>query len=355
MAADPDPEALRARVDALLLGGERRHTRADVTARSGIPPERTHEIWRALGFPLEGEDERVFTDGDVAALAAGEGFVRAGVISAESETLMTRALGQHLSRLAEWQVHTLMSWLTDDGGLPADEDGFTALVAELLPRLEAVQNHVWRRHLAAYAARALAAPDARQDAGVQAVGFTDMVGYTHLARSVRESELLELLDRFESLVGDVVADHGGRVVKLIGDEALFTAPDPPAAAELALTLHERAAAAPDLPPLRTGLAHGRVLRRFGDVYGPVVNAAARLTSLARRGTVLTTPELAEPLAATAGYSLRALRPVAVRGIPRLRPVVLRRAPSGVPERAHRARAKSPRTTRSVSGGPPKEP
>ena len=38
--------------------------------------------------------------------------------------------------------------------------------------------------------------------------------------------------------------------------------------------------------MRAGIAHGAVVRRLGDVFGSTVNAASRLTSAARPGTVL---------------------------------------------------------------------
>ena len=35
---------------------------------SGMPPERTQRLWRALGFPDAADDDPAFTDADVAAL-----------------------------------------------------------------------------------------------------------------------------------------------------------------------------------------------------------------------------------------------------------------------------------------------
>ena len=43
---------------------------------------------------------------------------------------------------------------------------------------------------------------------------------------------------------------------------------------------------PDLPPLRVGIAAGRVVTRGGDVFGAPVNLAARLVATARPGEIL---------------------------------------------------------------------
>jgi class 3 adenylate cyclase len=321
-----ESEELWRRIEPVLLGGDRIHTRADIVAKSGVPPERTHEIWRALGFPVVDDDAVSFTDADVAALLVGERLIAAGLITEDSETLMTRALGQHLSRLAEWQVHTLWAWLKERTGDQIDGDVLAGAVKALLPELELLQKHVWRRHLAAYAQRVLTTAEDRPDTRPQAVGFTDMVGYTRLTRRLGIAELGQVLDRFETRTAGVVADSGGRLVKTIGDEVLYVCDTVEAAAEIALELAVRPD--PGMPQVRTGLAHGPVLGRFGDVYGPAVNIAARLTSLARPGTVLVDTAFAAELAGAERYALRGLRPVAVGGYSRLRPVVLRRAALG---------------------------
>ncbi|MEU6388058.1 adenylate cyclase regulatory domain-containing protein [Streptomyces sp. NPDC046939] len=342
---------LRRAVEELLLGGGRLWTRTDIAERSGVRPERSAQIWRALGFPVVDDDARVFTDADVDALRAGERLIAAGLITEESETMMARALGHHLSRLADWQMHTLWQWLTHDLDTPGGEAALTRHAAALVAELELLQRHVWRRHLAAYAGRMLAEADAGRSGsgdGVMAkteavpddapgpphegadvrhlaVGFTDMVGYTRMTRGLDSAELARVLDRFESLSGDVVAEGGGRVVKTIGDEVLFVSGSASEAAGIALELTARAQGEQSLPHLRTGLAHGAVLHRFGDVYGAAVNIAARLTAVARPDTVLADTAFAGELAGTTTYDLKVLRPVSVRGYSRLRPVLLRAA------------------------------
>ena len=55
-------------------------------------------------------------------------------------------------------------------------------------------------------------------------GRVDAVGGTDL-------ELAAVVDRFETTAYDQVGAHGGRVVKMIGDEVMFEAPDPPTGVE----------------------------------------------------------------------------------------------------------------------------
>lgn len=321
---DPSEE-LQQRLERVLLGGRRKYTRLEVAEKAGVPEDRSRRLWRALGFATVPDDEVVFTDADVEAMRTADQLVQSGLIDPSIEVSVTRALGQHLSRLAEWQVDMLWQLIKEQPELGRSERQVTRLVDRLLPELERVQNFVWRRHLAAYAGRAFAAPDENLETRTEVVGFVDMVGYTRLTRQIDEEELSRVLDAFESLATEVIAEHHGRVVKMIGDEVLFVADSAHDAAEIALTLTERTTADESLPAVRAGMASGRILSRFGDVYGSVVNLAARLTSVARPGTILVDRALAAELADEKGYELRPRRPVTVRGYNRLRPAALRRA------------------------------
>ncbi|GAB2976069.1 adenylate/guanylate cyclase domain-containing protein [Amycolatopsis acidiphila] len=313
------------RLERILLGGERRYTRLEVAEKAGVPIERATRLWRALGFATVADDQVVFTDADVEAVRTADQLISSGLLDPRVETSVTRALGQHLSRLAEWQVSMLWTLITENEELGRDDRQVALLVERLVPELQRVQDFVWRRHLAAFAGRALASPEEDLEARTEVAGFVDMVGYTRLTRRIGEAELSGILERFEALATEVVAEHRGRIVKMIGDEVLFVADSPVDAAEIALSLTERTSADPELPEVRAGLAAGRILSRFGDVYGSVVNLAARLTSIARPGTILVDRELARDLASARGYSVRPRRPASVRGYARLRPYALRRA------------------------------
>jgi adenylate cyclase len=311
-----------------LLGGERRYTRGEVADRAGVDTELARTLWRALGFADVNDDNVAFTDRDVEALRTVRSLVSSGIIDDDAQIAVTRAMGQSLSRLAEWQVETITSAFASPEPLAPDDAA--AVARELVPVMEGLIGYVWRRHLAATAARALA--DDRGDvlSGTTVVGFADLVGFTSLTRHVDDDDLALLVERFESIATDVVAGCGGRVVKTVGDEVMFTADEPATGAEIALSLSERMSADDDLPDLRVGVACGTVLSRLGDVYGEPVNIASRLTSTARPGSVLVDREMATALEDDARWRLRRVPPRPVRGYTLLQAFRLRRADDGGP-------------------------
>ncbi|GAB3908197.1 adenylate/guanylate cyclase domain-containing protein [Kibdelosporangium lantanae] len=317
-------ESLQGRIERVLLGGRRRYTRVQVAELAGMPLERATDLWRSLGFASVGDDEVVFTENDVNALRMVKELTDLGLTDVNAQNSIARVLGQHISRIAEMEIHVLQKLIAEQPDLLADERGFARFIDQLVPDLEQLHSFTWRRQLAAYAGRALAAPEEDLDTTNQVVGFADMVGYTSLTRRSSEAELANVLEEFETIAAKAVAEHHGRVVKMLGDEVLFVADTPGAGAEIALQLVESAEAAPDVPSLRAGLAYGRVLSRFGDIYGSTVNIASRLTSICNPGAVLVDADLAAALKDDPRYVIRHRRPVSVRGFHRLKPSVLRR-------------------------------
>ena len=310
-----EPAAPRAaRLERLVLGGARRYTRLEVEKRSGVPRDRTERLWRALGFADVDDDAKVFTDADIEALELIDGLVDSGLIDPTLEAGAARAAGQSLSRLAEWELGLLTQYAAKrlESGAAADEATVLGYAETILPTLERLHSYIWRRHIAALASPALGG-SAEVASHALVVGFADLVGYTRLTRTLTETELEGLIERFESMTASVVATSAGRVVKTLGDEVLFVADNAPTGAAIGLGLLDAVDADGDMPDLRIGMAMGDVRGRFGDVYGPVVNIASRLTSAAKPGTIRVDRELASALAGTPGLHLRRHRPMSVRG------------------------------------------
>jgi adenylate cyclase len=152
-----------------------------------------------------------------------------------------------------------------------------------------------RRGVLGQAERAAGGPAEAQEL---TVCFADLVGFTHMGIQVDPQELGGVAGRLAELATEV-AEPPVRLIKTIGDAAMFVSPEPAALVGVALALGEAMRAA-DLPSLRAGIAHGRALQRAGDYYGHAVNLASRVTSVARPDSVLCTQEVRD--AAGAEYS-----------------------------------------------------
>ena len=118
----------------------------------------------------------------------------------------------------------------------------------------------------------------------------------------------------EAMAFDVVSEHEGRVVKLIGDEVMFRADSPDAACDVAADLVEAVREDPTLPPLRVGIAYGNVLSREGDFYGPIVNVAARVAKLASLNGIVVTIETIDALERPDRFAVEPLGVVEIRGV-----------------------------------------
>lgn len=334
----PPPAGPGADLDDALLGGPRTLTLAELAARAGVGESAARSYWRALGLPITDGPEPAYTDDDAQALAevfanaASEGF------DEQSLTTLIRSTGHTTERLVLWQVEALVEHFATSEGLD-DGDARRRMLErlpEFAPVLQAQLVHAWRRQLAAVAGRLaveFAHPhpvDHHELPLPRAVGFADIVGFTRRTSDLGPGELSEFVQRFETNARDVIAAAGGRVVKTIGDAVLFIADDVDAGARIALGLADASTRADgvDLAPVRVSLVWGRVLSRFGDVFGASVNLAARLTDIAEPSTVLVDRATANLLMPHPDFALTAQAEREVQGLGRVEPVRLQWAYRG---------------------------
>jgi adenylate cyclase len=124
-----------------------------------------------------------------------------------------------------------------------------------------------------------------------AILAADVVGYTRLMGDDEAGTLAALKAHRAEFIEPKIADHKGRLVKLMGDGALVefaSVIDALAcAAELQSGMAERNRQAKDGPQItfRIGINLGDVIIEGDDLYGDGVNIAARLEGLAEPGGI----------------------------------------------------------------------
>ena len=267
--------------------GERRHTMADVARLVGVSTEEIIAFRVATGFPEPEPTAQVATDDDVEMYRS---IVAARLLFGDAELMqLLRVIGASLAKLADAVTSAFLVNVRASDAPQAPTPPELEIVSELLPRLSLLVDTLLRKHIVA--ARRPVPTETTGGWEVQqlAIGFADLIGSTRLTEERPLAEVGAILSSFEEASSSVVTRHGGRVVKLIGDEILFAVDDPAKAARIGWAITQAVAEVGTLPPVRVGLAAGEVLTRDGDVFGPPVNRAARIVSHAPAGSVLVTP------------------------------------------------------------------
>lgn len=337
MGADPLGDA-QSQLYQAILGEAPIFTALDIAAETGVSVEDARRLWRALGFPdltapqhsaHPETDEVVFTQADADAVSTTFSVIDSGAIDLDTAVNLTRALGQTMARLADWEVATLASRVEElesgDEATGSRRASALRLVEQVNGPFERLLVYAWRRHLAAAVNRVevLGAKDEDLHTTDVTVGFADIVGFTKLSNKMGTDRIGDLVEHFESRCADVVANAGGRVIKSIGDSVLFVNSDPVAAVTTAEGIVSVIGRDSRMPDVRLGLATGSVVTRLGDVFGPPVNMAARLTTVARRNRIIIDQTTADLLPDQEFEVLRMpARPV--RGFGLVEPLAVRR-------------------------------
>lgn len=144
-------------------------------------------------------------------------------------------------------------------------------------------------------------------------GFVDLCGFTAFTERHGDAKTVLVLAELRTMLREVAARRGVRVVKWLGDGAMLSATTVDAVVGLVLEVrHRLSGSAIRTLELRVGLDAGPVVMFEGDDYiGRSVNLASRLCDAAGAGQVLTTPAVA--IAVPAWVQTRVVPPILLPG------------------------------------------
>jgi adenylate cyclase len=116
-----------------------------------------------------------------------------------------------------------------------------------------------------------------------AILFADVVGYTAMMQE-DENAAVEKINRFRQSIETTTAELNGKIIQYYGDGSLLLFNSATDAAEFAKLLQTELNITP-VVPVRIGIHMGDVLLQSGNVFGDVVNIAARIQALAPAGGI----------------------------------------------------------------------
>jgi class 3 adenylate cyclase len=282
----------------LLMRAEPQWTLRQIADQLGAPVESLVALRRAGGFPPVDPDTPAYTDSDVVVFRS---FHEASAFFSHDELLhFSRVLGTSMRRIAD--AASEMFFVDVEAPLRAGDRKPIDVELELARKnLEAMEltsaaiatfEPMFRAQLAESIVSSRLARRNAVDLNTVplAVGFVDLTGSTEIAEQIRPADLPHVVLEFEAKAYDLVADCGGRVVKMIGDEVMFTTVDAESACAIARGLLHTADGELATRP-RGGVAFGNVIAHGGDLYGLTVNRASRMADIAIPNEVLVDAEV----------------------------------------------------------------
>ena len=155
--------------------------------------------------------------------------------------------------------------------------------------------------------------------------FADLRGSTSLFETLGNAEATSVVTHCINALGRPVADHGGHVVKTLGDGLMAVFAESGPAVQASVVMHEvldaivqkgrERGASSGLRALRlqVGMARGEVVEMGGDCFGDAVNVAARLIDHAGDNETLVTADVLRGLGPEMQARFRSLDRLALRG------------------------------------------
>lgn len=278
-------------VERALAGDGPRYSAREIAELSGVDLDRLQRFTAAFGVPYPDPDERVLTEAEVEAARRIKAFLDAG-LPEDGMLQVARTIGMGTSRIAQANRELVVRTVMRPGDTERDLAARLAVAAEqMLPLVGPTLVHAFQMHMLEQVRRDVigAADLASGEIGGTTeltVCFADLVEFTRLGEEIAAEELGQVAGHLEEMAL-AVAQPPVRLVKTIGDAAMFVSSEAEPMLEAALELIAAAEAEGEqFPWLRAGLSCGSVLPQSGDFYGRPVNLASRITGVARPGSVV---------------------------------------------------------------------
>lgn len=132
-----------------------------------------------------------------------------------------------------------------------------------------------------------------------AVLFTDVVGSTKYFKTYGDIKGREMLRKHHRIAISIIEDYGGSLIKEVGDSVMVYFPDALNALKAAIKMqhqfstYNNNAESQNKIHIRVGIHYGKVIVEEKDIYGDVVNVAAKLTNLADGDQIFISHEVYE--------------------------------------------------------------
>jgi adenylate cyclase len=290
-------------VERVFDSGANRYTAREIADQAGLEHDFLLRLLRALGAPIPADDEQVYADADLEAARRAKLFLDAG-LPEEGVLETSRLIGISMANLADANRDLVGEVFTEPG---IDERElalrYAAAAKTMSPLLGETLLHAYRLHLQEAISQAVVTERELAEGRLSGsddvtIAFADLVGFTRLGESLEIEQIGQMTGRLFELASDA-ARPPVRLVKMIGDAAMFSSREPVALLDAVLGLVD-AAGTDEIPSLKAGLATGPALGRGGDWYGRPVNLAARITSFARPDSVVVDQSVKDSIANSNG-------------------------------------------------------
>jgi class 3 adenylate cyclase len=149
--------------------------------------------------------------------------------------------------------------------------------------------------------------------------FTDIKGSTAYFEKYGDAAGLVMVDGCNNLIGEITRQHGGTVIKTIGDAVMASFEDPGQAVAAAIKMQEGIYAdgltkpVQDRVSIRIGLNYGLGIVKPDDVFGDVVNVASRVESVGQPEQIVISDTVYEQVVKTDKFKLFYLGRFSLKG------------------------------------------